>query len=213
MITINGQKMGKSLGNFITLDQLFTGFHELLAQAYSPMTIRFFILQAHYRSTLDFGNEALQAAEKGLTRLLTAVGTIDKIIPGERSTVDISDLEIRFRDAMNDDLNTPIAISVLFDWVRTINQLYEKQETISQDDLSELHKMFHRMVFDTLGLRNDNPAAANDIVTPLVEMLLEMRTEAKARKDWASSDSIRDRLASLGIEVKDRKDGYDWSIR
>lgn len=213
MITINGQKMGKSLGNFITLDQLFTGAHPLLAQAYAPMTIRFFILQAHYRSTLDFGNEALQAAEKGLARLLTAVDTIDKIMPGERSTVDISDLETRFRDAMNDDLNTPIAISVLFDWVRTINQLYEKQETISPADLDELRRMVHRMVFDTLGLRDDNPAAANDLVAPLVEMLLAMRTEAKARKDWAESDRIRDELTRIGIEVKDRKDGSDWSIK
>ena len=213
MITINGQKMGKSLGNFITLDELFTGNHRLLAQAYSPMTIRFFILQAHYRSTLDFGNEALQAAEKGLARLLAAVETIDKVMPGEKSTVYIEDLEVRFYEAMNDDLNTPIAISALFDWVRTINQLYEKQETISADDLDALRRMFRHMVFDILGLRDENPSQGNDIVAPLVEMLLEMRTEAKARKDWAMSDRIRDELARIGIEVKDRKDGYDWTVK
>lgn len=212
MITINGQKMGKSLGNFITLDEMFTGDHALLAQAYSPMTIRFFILQAHYRSTLDFSNDALQAAEKGLERLMTAVETIDKIVPGDISTVDVSDLENRYYEAMNDDLNSPIVISVLFDWVRIINQLHDGAQTISSEDLEFLRGLVHRIVFDVLGLRNENASVAADIVTPLVDMLLEMRSQAKADKNWALSDHIRDELGRIGILVKDRKDGTDWSF-
>ncbi len=213
MITIGGQKMGKSLGNFITLDEMFSGTHALLDQAYSPMTVRFFILQAHYRSTLDFGNEALQAAEKGLQRLLAGVAAIDRIMPGATSTVDISDLEVRFYGAMNDDLNTPIAISVLFDWVRTINQLAEGTGSISPDDLEQLRRLVHRLVFDILGLRDEAPAAQNDLVAPLVELLLAMRLAARERKDWAESDRIRDELARLGIDIKDRKDGTDWKVK
>lgn len=212
MITVGGQKMGKSLGNSISLEEFFTGNHRLLEQAYSPMTIRFFILQAHYRSTLDFSNEALQAAEKGLERLMAAVETIDKITPHGESTVDISDLEKRYAAAMDDDINSPIAISVLFDWVRIINQIYDGAQTISADDLSALRALVHRIVFDVLGLRNEKSASGNDKVAPLVEMLLDIRTQAKNNKDWATSDRIRDELARIGIVVKDRKDGTDWSI-
>ena len=212
MITINGQKMGKSLGNFITLEELFTGRHELLAQAYSPMTIRFFILQAHYRSTLDFSNEALQAAEKGLDRLMKGVETLSKITPSAVSTVDVSDLENRYREAMDDDLNSPMVISALFDWVRQINQLRDGQQTITDTDLERLRTLIHTIVFDVLGLRNEKSEEGNDLVTPLVNMLLDMRMEAKAARDWATSDRIRDRLTEIGIRVKDRKDGYDWEI-
>lgn len=212
MITINGQKMGKSLGNFITLDEMFSGDHSMLTQAYSPMTIRFFILQAHYRSTLDFSNDALQAAEKGLERLMTAVETIDKIIPGEKSTVDVSDLESRYYNAMNDDLNSPMVISALFDWVRVINQLHDGAQTISTSDLEFLRGLVHRIVFDVLGLRNENASDSGDIVKPLVEMLLDMRSQAKAEKNWTLSDHIRDELARIGILVKDRKDGTDWTF-
>lgn len=213
MITINGQKMGKSLGNFITLEELFTGNHKLLAQAYAPMTIRFFILQAHYRSTLDFSNEALQAAEKGLERLMAAVDTIDKIVPGEKSTVEVSQLEARCCDAMNDDLNSPMVISALFDWVRVINQLHDGSQTIAADDLEALRRLVHRFVFDILGLRPRADAGAKDLVGPLVELLLGMRQRAKENKDWATSDRIRDELVRIGIEVRDRKDGYDWSVK
>jgi cysteinyl-tRNA synthetase len=213
MITINGQKMGKSLGNFLTLDELFTGTHKLLTQAYSPMTVRFFILQAHYRSTLDFGNEALQAAEKGLGRLMAAVETIDKIMPREKSTVDVSELEKRCYDAMDDDLNSPMVISALFDWVRVINQLHDGTQTISAEDLEALRELVHRVVFDILGLKNDAAGGKNDLVGPLVEMLLEMRQKAKSDKDWATSDKIRDELDRIGIEVRDRKDGYEWNVK
>ena len=212
MITINGQKMGKSLGNFITLDELFTGSHRLLAQAYSPMTIRFFVLQAHYRSTLDFSNEALQAAEKGLDRQMKGVETLGKIVPSAVSTVEVSDLENRFREAMDDDLNSPMVISALFDWVRQINQLRDGQQTITAPDLDRLRTLVHTIVSEVLGLRDEKGGEGRDLVAPLVEMLLDIRTEAKAARDWATSDRIRDRLTEIGIRVKDRKDGCDWEI-
>ena len=214
MITINGQKMGKSLGNFITLEELFTGNHKLLTQAYSPMTIRFFVLQAHYRSTLDFSNEALQAAEKGLDRLMKAVEALDKIKPSEQSTVDPAELETRCREALDDDLNSPMAISALFDWVRIINQLVEGQQRITAADLEKLREIVRRYVFDILGLRDEKAASAGgkDLVTPLVNMLLDLRQAAKTEKNWALSDKIRDELTAIGIRVKDRKDGCDWEI-
>lgn len=212
MITINGQKMGKSLGNFITLEELTTGNHPLLGQAYSPMTIRFFILQAHYRGTLDFSNEALQAAEKGYERLMKAIAAIDKIQPAEVSTVDISDIETRLRAAMNDDLNTPMAIAVLFDAVRIINQIYDGRQALSAADLEELKIVIHRYTFDILGLRDDSVSDNASLVNSLVDMILKIRQEAKESKDWTTSDKIRDGLAAAGVKVNDRKDGYDWEI-
>ncbi len=214
MITINGQKMGKSLGNFITLEELFTGTHPLLVQAYSPMTIRFFILQAHYRSTLDFSNEALQAAEKGLDRLMKGIEALEKVRPAEKSTVDPNGLAERCEAAMADDLNSPMVISALFDWVRIFNSLADGQQTITAEDLESLRKTVNRWVFDILGLRDEKrvQTAGGDMLAPLVEMLLDMRMEAKAAKNWALSDRIRDRLTEIGIRVKDRKDGCDWEI-
>ena len=215
MITINGQKMGKSLGNFITLDELFSGSHRLLAQAYTPMTVRFFVLQAHYRSTLDFSNEALQAAEKGLDRLMKGIETLAKLKPAAASTVDPAELEARCRAAMDDDLNSPMVISALFDWVRTINSLVDGKQTIAAEDLERLKATVHRYAFDILGLRDEKAAGAasgRDYVTPLVEMLLAERMQARAAKDWAASDRIRDGLAAAGIRVKDRKDGSDWEL-
>ena len=210
MITINGQKMGKSLGNFITLEQLTTGAHPLLEQAYSPMTIRFFILQAQYRSTLDFSNEALQAAEKGYERLMKAVSTLKKIKPSEASSVDISDVEARCTAAMDDDLNSPMVISELFDCVRTINQIYDGKQTISAADLAELRRVVDLFVFDILGLRDDLAGDNSQMLSSVVDMILNIRMEAKNAKDWATSDKIRDGLAAIGIKVKDRRDGFDW---
>lgn len=214
MLTINGQKMGKALGNFITLEELFTGKHKLLAQAYSPMTIRFFVLQAHYRSTLDFSNEALQAAEKGLDRLMKGIEALGKVKPADHSTVDVADLAARCEAAMADDLNSPMVISALFDWVRHFNSLAEGQQTITAEDLATLRATVNRWAFDILGLRDEKQAhtAGGDMLTPLVNMLLDMRMEAKAAKNWALSDHIRDELTKIGIRVKDRKDGYDWEI-
>ena len=212
MITINGQKMGKSLGNFITFEQLTTGNHPLLAQAYSPMTIRFFILQAQYRSTLDFSNEALQAAEKGYERLMKAMKTLSKLEASEISSVDISDIEPRCKAAMDDDLNSPIVISVLFDAVRLINQIYDGQQTISAADLDELRRVMHLYVFDILGLRDDLAGDNNRLLGQLIDTVLDIRMQAKQAKDWATSDRIRDSLPALGIKVKDRKDGSDWEL-
>jgi cysteinyl-tRNA synthetase len=212
MITIGGQKMGKSLGNFITLEEFFTGSHSLLEQAYAPMTIRFFILQAHYRSTLDFSNEALRASEKGLERLMKAMAILPRIAPGETSSVDATALERDFAAAMNDDLNTPVAIAVLFEWVKLINQLYDGLKSIVAADLKTLAQTFGHLVHDVLGLSQPSAATGPDRVAPLVEMLLEQRRQAKERKDWAACDAIRDRLAEAGIRIKDRKDGVDWEL-
>lgn len=215
MITINGQKMGKSLGNFITLEELFTGSHKLLQQVYSPMTIRFFILQAQYRSTLDFSNEALQAAEKGLARLMAANRILDKVKPSDKSSVDVNDLTARVYEAMGDDLNSPIAIAALFDWVRNINSLAEAKETITQADLDYLKQNFRSIVFDILGLTDEQSSGGSkqaELTSNLIDMLLNMRLDAKARKDFATSDKIRDELAKMGVVVRDRKDGFDWEI-
>ena len=214
MITINGQKMGKSLGNFITLEELFTGSHQLLAQAYTPMTIRFFVLQAHYRSTLDFSNEALQAAEKGLDRLMKGIESLGKIKPSATSSVNPAELERRCAEAMADDLNSPMVISAMFDWVRIINSAVEGKETLTAEDVATLKGIFERYAIEVLGLKDEKSAAGagRDRVTPLVEMLLEERLKARAAKDWAASDRIRDGLAAAGIRVKDRKDGTDWEL-
>ena len=212
MITIGGQKMAKSLGNFITLEQLFTGSHPMLAQAYSPMTIRFFILQAHYRSTLDFSNDALQAAERGLDRLMKAVRLLDKVKPSGNSSVRVEDFDAAWRAAIGDDLNSPIAISVLFDWVRLINQLHEGQQTIAAADLETLRKSVHELVYDVLGLQDEQSGNDMERLGGLIEMILNVRQQAKINKEWATSDQIRDELTRLGITVKDKKDGVDWEI-
>jgi cysteinyl-tRNA synthetase len=178
------------------------------------MTIRFFVLQAHYRSTLDFSNDALQAAEKGLDRLMKGVEALSKLKAADRSTSDVNELERRCAEAMADDINSPMVISALFDWVRIINQAVEGQQSFTAEDIETLKATFNRYVFDILGLRNEKAAEAGgkDMVSPLVEMLLSMRMEAKANKDWTTSDKIRDNLTAIGIRVKDRKDGFDWEI-
>ena len=216
MITINGQKMGKSYGNFINLDEFFHGTHKLLTQAYSPMTIRFFILQAHYRSTVDFSNEALQAAEKGLERLTEAVKGLERITPATQTTgiEGVKDLREKCYTAMNDDLNSPIVIAHLFDGARMINTVLDKKATISAEDLEELKSVFHLFMYEILGLKEEaaNNEAREEAYGKVVDMLLEQRMKAKANKDWATSDKIRDELAALGFEVKDTKDGFTWKL-
>jgi cysteinyl-tRNA synthetase len=214
MITINGTKMGKSLNNFITLEEFFKGSHESLTQAYSPMTIRFFILQAHYRSTVDFGNEALQASEKGLARLMEAWNNLQHITPSAKSTVDLKGLRASCYEAMDDDLNTPIVISHLFDATRDINNLVAKNATITADDLHELQDVFHTFMFDILGLKETSGSsdAREKAYGQVVDMLLDQRMKAKANKDWATSDLIRNKLTELGFEVKDTKDGFEWKL-
>ena len=213
MITINGQKMGKSLGNFITLDELFTGKHKLLEKAYSPMTVRFFILQAHYRSTVDFSNEALQAAEKGFERLMKANETLQKLNAGSESTVNIDEFEKNCYAAMNDDLNSPILISHLFDAVRIINSVNDGKEKINQADLEKLQSIYNTFVFDVLGLRDDKAESGdNNLTGELIDMILNLRLDAKKNKDFATSDKIRDALTEKGISIKDTKDGFEWEI-
>ncbi|MGL4293478.1 MAG: cysteine--tRNA ligase [Bacteroidales bacterium] len=214
MITINGQKMGKSLGNFITLDQFFTGDHASLAQAYSPMTIRFFILMAHYRSTVDFSNEALQAAEKGMNRLMEAYGNLEKLTPAEKSTVEIAPLRQKMYDAMNDDLNSPIVISHLFECTSIINKVLAGNDTISTDDLAELKSVMALFLFDILGLKNETAAASNndEVYGQVVDLMLQLRQQAKANKDWATSDMIRNKLTEFGFEIKDTKEGAEWKL-
>ncbi len=212
MITINGQKMGKSLGNFITLDEFFSGSHPLLTQAYAPMTIRFFILQAHYRSTVDFSNEALQASEKGLARLMEAYERLQKIVPAAQSTIDVNGLRGRCEEAMCDDLNTPIVISHLFDACKAINTIADGKATIAAADLEELKATFKLFVEDILGLQTADNSTDNTAYKKAVDLLLEIRRQAKQNKDWATSDKIRNELTAIGFTIKDTKDGFEWSI-
>ena len=215
MITVNGQKMGKSLGNFITLEEFFTGESPLLTQAYSPMTIRFFILQAQYRSTLDFSNEALQAAEKGLERMTRAWEAIGKIKPSATSTInDPSGLLEECVAALSDDLNSPVAIAILFDWVKVVNSLQDGTLTATGSDIVLLQTAFDTVLGELLGLKQTTESEESDRqkLDGVVEMILDVRQKAKEAKDWQTSDMIRDRLASIGIRIKDRKEGTDWEI-
>jgi cysteinyl-tRNA synthetase len=211
MITINGQKMARSLGNFITLDQLFSGNHPLLTQAYSPMTIRFFILQAHYRSTLDFSNEALQAADKGLQKLLKAVENIKKIKESDTSTVDIAALKKKCYEALDDDLNSPIALSHLFEGVRIVNSLLDGTEKINADGLQSLQEFFNVFIFEIFGLTDESAGMSDEKLTSdLMKIIINLRQDAKDKKDWHASDKIRSDLKNVGIILKDTKDGADW---
>ena len=211
MITINGQKMARSLGNFITLDQLFSGDHQLLSQSYSPMTIRFFMLQAHYRSTVDFSNEALQAAEKGLQKLMKAFETVKKIKPALSSTVDISGLKGKCYDAMNDDLNTPVLLSSLFEAVKYINSANDGTDKLSTADIESLNRLLRIFVFDILGLKDEASVTGDEKLTAgLMKIIIDLRQDARNRNDWTTSDRIRQELRNAGIILKDLKDGAEW---
>ena len=223
MLTINGQKMGKSYNNFITLEQFFTGNHPLLEKAYSPMTIRFFVLSAHYRGTVDFSNEALQAAEKGYEKLMNAINDLERIAVSPQCDAEtekvVKNLRQKCYDAMNDDLATPQVISNLFEACTTINKLVDHKATICADCLKELKEVMNLFAFDILGLKaNSQQLTANgqeareEAFGKVVDMVLDLRAKAKANKDWATSDQIRDALAAAGFEVKDTKDGVTWKL-
>jgi cysteinyl-tRNA synthetase len=213
MITINGQKMARSLGNFITLDQLFSGDHPILEKSFSPMTIRFFILQAHYRSTIDFSNEALQASEKGLQRLMKAIETLRKLKPSGQSTIDINLLKEKCYEAMNDDLNTPVLLSSLFEGVKYINSVSDGTGKLNAADLGSLKELFNTFIFEILGLKDESTAKGDEKLTDeLVKIILSLRQDAKKRMEWNVSDKIREDLNNLGITIKDRKDGADWEM-
>ena len=221
MITIDGRKMGKSLGNFITLEQFFNGDHPLLEQPYSPMTIRFFILQAHYRGTLDFSNAALQGAEKALNRMLEGYRRLKALKPEGNDDpallAEIEDFERRAAEAMDDDLNTPMVIAVLFDALRPVNRAADGQAPLGPKSIEALTRLFDTYLVDILGIRVETASGdGQKSLEPFekaVDLLLEMRAKAKADKDWATSDLIRDRLAALGFDVKDTKNGFEWSLK
>ena len=219
MITINGQKMGKSLHNFITLEQFFNGAHPALEKAYSPMTIRFFILSAHYRGTVDFSNEALQASEKGLERLLNGIADLQRIQPAkasdEATATIVNELPRKCYEAMNDDFQTPIVLSHLFEACRLVNTLIDHKAQISAEHLEQLAATMRLFAFQLLGLKaenGNNNDAREEAFGHVVDMVLDLRAKAKADKDWATSDRIRDELASAGFEVKDTKDGATWKL-
>ena len=219
MITINGQKMGKSLGNFITLEQFFTGNHEKLEKAFSPMTIRFFILSAHYRGTVDFSNEALLASEKGLEKLMNGLRDLERVSadsqPDDETKKIVDALRQKCYDAMNDDFATPLVIANLFEACSVVNKLIDHKATISAGDLEELKSTMRLFAFDILGLRDDHTGGSDEreeAFGKVVDMVLDLRAKAKADKDWATSDRIRDELAAAGFEVKDTKDGVTWKL-
>ena len=219
MITINGQKMGKSLGNFITLDEFFNGSHPLLEKPYSPMTIRFFILQAQYRSTVDFSNEALQASEKAFNRMMEGYRRLQDLKPADVSTVEaeVNALEAKCYEALDDDMNTPIVIAHLFDACRLVNLVNDGKATATAADIAQLNKLFDTFLFEILGMRPDMIAGDDSAqIKPFeqaIDLLLSIRAEAKANKDWATSDLIRNRLTEFGFNVKDTKDGFEWSLK
>ncbi len=219
MITINGQKMGKSLGNFITLEQFFTGNHPTLEQAYSPMTIRFFILSAHYRGTVDFSNDALKAAQKGYDRLMKGIKDLARVQAAKGSQPEVQkfvkELRQRCYDAMNDDLQTPLVISALFEACHLVNQLVDHKAKISAGDLKELGDTMCLFTFDLLGLKDDaaeGNTSREKAYGKVMEMVLRLRQQAKEAKDWATSDQIRDALNDAGFVINDTKDGTTWSL-
>ncbi len=213
MLTVNGVRMSKTAGNGFLPNELFTGNHHLLEQGYSPMTVRFFMAQSHYRSTLDFSNEALQAAEKGYKRLMESIARLPKLEASEKSTVNIAEIRDNCYAAMNDDFNSPVLVSHLFDAVRVINSVADKKETLTTDDIEMLKELMQIFVFDVLGLIDESEGNANsDVINGLMNLIIDIRKSARENKDWATSDKIRDDLKAAGVEIKDTKDGVEWRI-
>ena len=213
MITIDGKKMGKSLGNFINLEEFFNGNHEKLERAYAPMTIRFFILQAHYRSTVDFSNEALQAAEKGFTKLMNAMETLDNISASDTSTYDVNALQEKCYTAINDDFNTPILIAHLFDGVRIINSVKDGKASLNAPDLEQLKTIFNTFITDILGFISVKESSGDDLTNEVMELVLQLRGNAKKSKDFDTADLIRDELDKAGIQIKDGREGSRWELK
>lgn len=215
MVTINGQKMGKSLGNFITLEQFFAGDHQLLEQAYTPMTIRFFMLQAHYGSTVDFSNEALQSSAKGLERLLDAYNALGTLSPGSTATIELPDYVSACYNALSDDLNSPKVIAELFDATHRINTAKNGDEALTAEQIVTLKELFETFLFEILGILPSGSKDSNahtEAFAGAMQLLLDIRQKAKEQKDWTASDQIRDELAKLGFEIKDTKNGAEWKL-
>lgn len=213
MLTVSGQKMSKSLGNSFLPNELFTGNHPLLDKGYGPMPVRFFMMQTHYRSTLDFSNEALQASEKGFERLMDAYSTLQTLSPASNSSEDISALEQKCYEAMNDDFNTPVLIAHLFDLVRIINSANDKKTNLAQNDIDLIKKVYQNFVFDVMGLKlEEESSKAGKVLDKVMQFLLNMRNKAKSEKNFSLSDEIRNNLTDAGIQVKDSKEGSSWKI-
>ncbi|ACU02709.1 MULTISPECIES: cysteine--tRNA ligase [Pedobacter] len=209
MLTVNGARMSKSAGNGFLPGELFTGDHPLLDRGYSPMTVKFFMLQAHYRSTLDFSNEALDASEKGFRRLMNAVTLLDKLVPAAESDFEIDPIASNCIRAMNDDFNSPVVIAELFEATRIINIVYDGKGKISVAELGKLKKLVKDFVFDIFGLKDEE--ASNTELNDVLEMMIDIRKAAKENKDYATSDKIRVGLQSMGIQLKDSKEGTTWN--
>jgi cysteinyl-tRNA synthetase len=209
MLTVNGQKMSKSLGNSFLPQELFSGSHTLLNRGYSPMTVRFFMLQAHYRSTLDFSNEAMEASEKGFKRLMNSFTLLDSLNVSNTTEIEIAPLQQRCYDAMNDDFNSPVLIAELFEASRIINSVYDNKLKIDAANLALLKRLMNNFLIDVLGLKNEQ--AANDDLPKVLDMIVALRNGAKVNKDYATSDRIREGLQQIGFQLKDGKDGTTWS--
>ncbi|MNH96091.1 Cysteine--tRNA ligase [compost metagenome] len=211
MLTVNGARMSKSAGNGFLPGELFTGNHPLLNRGYSPMAVRFFMLQAHYRSTLDFSNEALDAADKGYKRLMTAISLLDKLkVSKGADSFNLAEIHRKCYAAMDDDFNSPVLIAELFEIVRVINSIYDGKAKVTAEGLEGLKVFMKEFVEDILGLRNDQTSASDDI-DDVMNLVIKLRNEAKANKDFVTSDRIRDELNSIGIQLKDSKEGTLWN--
>lgn len=213
MLTVNGEKMSKSKGNSFLPLELLSGAHPLLEQGYSEMTVRFFMMQSHYASTLDFSNDALKAAEKGFKRMMTAIDVLEKIKPVETSTFNVADFSKSCYAAMNDDFNCPILIAQLFEGVKNINLMNEGKAGLNETDLATFREIFSAFVFDVLGFRKESETGGNHkALDTVMQMVIEMRKKARENKDWAMSDAIRDKLKEAGIAIKDTKEGVEWML-
>lgn len=211
MITINGQKMAKRLNNGVLIQELFSGDHHLLEQAYTPMTLRFFLLQAHYRSTLDFSNDALQAAEKGYKRLMNASAKSENLPTADNSDMNVAEWSEKLYAQMNEDMATPQVIASLFEAAKWINEIDAKNLKINNSDKSLLHTTFHTFTFQILGLVSED-AGNNEALDGVMNMVLDIRKSAKENKDWPTADKIRDGLKEAGVEVMDGKEGSTYKL-
>lgn len=212
MLTVNGTKMSKSLGNSFLPLELIAGSHPLLEKGYSPMVVKFFFLQANYRSTVDFSNEALQAAEKGYARMMAAIETLEEIKPSATTSFNVDALISKTNESMNDDFNTPVTIANLFDGVKIINNIKSEKATINAEDLEKLKALYYNFIFDIFGLQKESSDAKNDYLDDIMNVIMNIRNEAKIAKNWALSDLIRDELKNLNITIQDSKDGSNWTV-
>jgi len=212
MLTLNGQKMAKSTGNYILPNEIFTGENKLMKKAFSPSALRFFMMQAHYRSILDFSNDALEASEKGFLKLMEAVNQLENITANKVSSLDINSWKQKCYEAMNDDFNSPVLIAQLFEAVKYVNLLQLGKKTLTSEDLTKFKTLINAFVFDILGLQNEVNKDSSSKISGVVELLISMRNEARVNKDWVLSDKIRDELLALGIQLKDGKDGTSFTV-